>query len=941
MANVIKHKRGSGSDPAANNLVIGELAIRTDTGKLFTKMDSGAIAEIAGGGSDIAINTLSASSGSGGNNSGVFDNSATRFTLSSPPNVSAAQLLVSVNGVIQKPVLGTGTPSEGFSIDGNDIIFSSAPETGADFFILTFRSLGVSEPADNSVTSAKIVDGAIVNADINASAAIAKSKLASLDIVNADVNASAAIAGTKINPNFGSQALSAGLITAGNTINILGIEPSIAFTDSNHNPDYYVQNIDGLFRVRDNTNNIDRVQLASNGAITLSNSLTVGSDITSSTGDLTLSAGSIIATDLIPANFKRNATGTNSVLVLIGNNTQTYAFQASSSGFSINDYTNVNTARFSIDSSGNSKVHKDLIIESNFPRIFLTDNDTNPDYSITNANGKFAIYDETNSADRFTIETTGAVCNSPFTINNGLFVGGTSVSGGEGGEIQLTQAPNSTLAGNAVVFDTVINSIRFFESASPFKGAVLDLSTCATGVGSQIMTSTTAVTYTGAMTFGGGATIDLSTNDIYLNARVINNQTGGTDDGLYLGYGNATGNGGNTRIFGGGSTTHHFTYDATNFFPGTDSHSSLGTSTNTWLNLFADTVNVTGPGSTTLKLTTAAGAVDVVSLDTSHASSTKPQMHFKLQGTSAFVIDQNHNINMGGGLAAGTGGRFFDVYNLGTDTNSYAITRLITYQQGSTSTTTGEMIKFRNGDLSIRNNEPSGFNNINFYTATSAGSHEAARFISDKGFICSRNTLGDQGLTDPGVLFDRADSRVGTNFNTFNGVGIMKDSNAWGTALYILRNEAGCGQGTFIEFAFINNAGQQNTIGSVTNNGASNVAFNPSSDYRLKEDVSTISNAITKIKLLTPRQFKWKLSPEIGYQDGFIAHEVQEIDHFKYLVTGEKDGMRKKYDNPDEMEPAYQGMDYSKLTPILVAALQEAVGKIETLETKVAALEAG
>ena len=37
MANVIKHKRGSGSDPAANNLVLGELAIRTDTGKLFTK----------------------------------------------------------------------------------------------------------------------------------------------------------------------------------------------------------------------------------------------------------------------------------------------------------------------------------------------------------------------------------------------------------------------------------------------------------------------------------------------------------------------------------------------------------------------------------------------------------------------------------------------------------------------------------------------------------------------------------------------------------------------------------------------------------------------------------------------------------------------------------------------------------------------------------------
>ena len=186
MANVIKHKRGSGSDPSASNLVVGELAIRTDTGKLFTKMDSGALAEIAGGGSDIAINTLSSSSGTGGG-SATFNGSAYRFTLSSPPSVSAQQLLVSINGVIQKPVAGTGQPSEGFSVDGNDIILGDAPATGADFFIVTFKSLGVSVPADNSVTSAKIVDGAIVNADINASAAIA---------------------GTKISPDFGSQNIS-------------------------------------------------------------------------------------------------------------------------------------------------------------------------------------------------------------------------------------------------------------------------------------------------------------------------------------------------------------------------------------------------------------------------------------------------------------------------------------------------------------------------------------------------------------------------------------------------------------------------------------------------------------------------------------------------------------------------------------------------------------
>jgi len=187
MANVIKLKRGSGSDPSASDLVVGEVAIRTDSGKLFTKKDNGTIAEISGsgGGSDIFINTLSSSSGSGGG-SATFNGTATRFTLSNPPSVSAQQLLVSINGVIQKPNSGT-SPSEGFAIDGNDIIFAAAPATGSDFFIVTYGSLNIAVPADNSVTSAKIVDGAIVNADINASAAIQ---------------------GTKISPDFGSQNIS-------------------------------------------------------------------------------------------------------------------------------------------------------------------------------------------------------------------------------------------------------------------------------------------------------------------------------------------------------------------------------------------------------------------------------------------------------------------------------------------------------------------------------------------------------------------------------------------------------------------------------------------------------------------------------------------------------------------------------------------------------------
>ena len=145
---------------------------------------------------NISINTLSSSSGSGGG-SATFNGSATRFTLSNA-GTNAQAHIVSVNGVIQKPNSGT-SPSEGFAIDGNDIIFAAAPASGSDFFILTLgNAINLSVPADDSVTSAKIVDGSIVNADINASAAIAGSKLADDSITETKLDIHAAPSGTDL-----------------------------------------------------------------------------------------------------------------------------------------------------------------------------------------------------------------------------------------------------------------------------------------------------------------------------------------------------------------------------------------------------------------------------------------------------------------------------------------------------------------------------------------------------------------------------------------------------------------------------------------------------------------------------------------------------------------------------------------------------------------------
>ena len=126
---------------------------------------------------------------------------------------------------------------------------------------------------------------------------------------------------------------------------------------------------------------------------------------------------------------------------------------------------------------------------------------------------------------------------------------------------------------------------------------------------------------------------------------------------------------------------------------------------------------------------------------------------------------------------------------------------------------------------------------------------------------------------------------------------------------------------------FFNGSTQQ---GSITGSNSS-VSYNTSSDYRLKENVIDITDGITRVKQLQPKRFNF-----IDYADttvdGFLAHEAQAV--VPEAVTGTKD----EVDN--DGNAVMQGIDQSKLVPLLTAALQEAIAKIETLEVEVAALKA-
>ena len=166
----------TGNNPSSD-LDGGDLFYNQQSGKLLVYNSVSSAWEETQSVGNFFINTISSFSGTGGN-SATFNGAAYKFTLSNAGQF-AQQMLVSIAGVIQKPNTGTGQPSEGFALDGANIVFSSAPASGADFFIVTIgASVSIGTPSDNTITSAKIVDGAIVNADVNASAAIAGSKLA-------------------------------------------------------------------------------------------------------------------------------------------------------------------------------------------------------------------------------------------------------------------------------------------------------------------------------------------------------------------------------------------------------------------------------------------------------------------------------------------------------------------------------------------------------------------------------------------------------------------------------------------------------------------------------------------------------------------------------------------------------------------------------------------
>lgn len=188
---------------------------------------------------------------------------------------------------------------------------------------------------------------------------------------------------------------------------------------------------------------------------------------------------------------------------------------------------------------------------------------------------------------------------------------------------------------------------------------------------------------------------------------------------------------------------------------------------------------------------------------------------------------------------------------------------------------------------------------------------ERARFLGNGEFVLGRTGPYDfQTSNTPGHILEPA------------GGGALSRNNG---APLVLKRYGGTGDLLYWLYG-------TSVLASVSTNGTS-VSYNTGSDYRLKDVIGPTEGASARLRLIRVVDFTWKANPALGVDTGVLAHELAQV--LPFAVNGAKDAV------DAEGRIQAQGVDYGKLTPLLVAALQEALGRIDALETRVAALEGG
>ena len=237
---------------------------------------------------------------------------------------------------------------------------------------------------------------------------------------------------------------------------------------------------------------------------------------------------------------------------------------------------------------------------------------------------------------------------------------------------------------------------------------------------------------------------------------------------------------------------------------------------------------------------------------------------------------------------------------------------------------------------------------VRIATTTNSGRNLHINLTDDSYWVVDSGTYGiklNTGTANEGVNIDGS-GQVGIGGIPSGGY-LHVHGDMDNTGSYGIKVEAAGSDGSSVGYmmAFIDE--NDDVVGSVTTSSSGNsTAYNTSSDYRLKENEVSISDGISRINRLKPYRFNWKKNADKTV-DGFFAHEVSGI--VPEAITGEKDAVSEDvlYAEGDSMpegkevgdvktasEPIYQGIDQSKLVPLLVAAVQELSAKVEEVEAK-------
>lgn len=229
---------------------------------------------------------------------------------------------------------------------------------------------------------------------------------------------------------------------------------------------------------------------------------------------------------------------------------------------------------------------------------------------------------------------------------------------------------------------------------------------------------------------------------------------------------------------------------------------------------------------------------------------------------------------------------------------------------GSTFTTGAQILGFVDGTPAA-GYVPTAFS---FSTSSSAGSlTEVLRLTSTNHVLLCGATTSTPGYNN---------TNTGAAFESQRALFISRSITATGEGPCLSVNN-NLASGTTRTVSFRRNGTTE--VGYIETS-ASSTLYSTSSDYRLKQNVVPLSDGINRVKMLKPRRFQF-ISDPTKTMDGFLAHEAADV--VPQAISGVKDGV------DPEGNPIYQGIDHSHIVPLLTAALQEAVARIEALEAQI------